>query len=379
MRIHLRKRGSKLSGDSSVKGKKKMSSLYLTYQMPRQKTKYEWLKLYLFENPKTNLEKEHNKETLKLAESIRAKRLLDVQTTRNGFTSSERGKISFLDYFSQLSEKKTDISSGNGGNWKSTYEHLKEYCKGMDCTLESIDEQFLEGFKEYLMKDVCRRGKGKLHVNSALSYYNKVRAALREAFMNKLIKENPCARVKGIKGAETHRQFLTFEELKKLVATPCENELLRKAFLFSALTGLRYSDVRALTWRKISCSEASGWVIEYTQKKTKRSEVLPISEQAIRILGDRLPADREIFDGLIYHSWMNQQLQNWVDDAGIHKKITFHCARHSFATLQLSNNTDIYTVSKLLGHRHLKTTEIYAKVIDRKKIEAVSRMPELFV
>ncbi len=123
MRIHLRKLTSKLSGDSTTKGMKKKSSLYLAYQAPRQKTRYEWLKLYVFENPKTNLEKEHNKETMQLAESIRAKRMLDFQTTGNGFTSSEKGKISFLDYFKQLAEKKAEISNGNGGNWKSTYEH----------------------------------------------------------------------------------------------------------------------------------------------------------------------------------------------------------------------------------------------------------------
>ncbi|HMH20785.1 MAG TPA: site-specific integrase [Puia sp.] len=378
MRIHLRKRASQLSGDTTAKGKKKMYSLYLVFQAPRQKTRYEWLKLYVYESPKTNLEKEHNKGMLQLAESIRAKQTLDFQTTGNGFVSSEKGKISFLDYFLHLAEKKANGSNGNGGNWKSTYGHLKEYCNGADYTLESIDDRFLEGFKEYLSKDVSRRGEGKLNANSAQSYYNKVRAAIREAYMNKMIKENPCARVKGIKGTETHRQFLTFEELKKMVATPCENELLRKAFLFSALTGLRWSDVRALTWRKISYSEASGWTIEYTQKKTKGSEVLPISEQAIRILGEQLPGEQEIFEGLKYHTWMNQQLQNWVDDAGVQKTITFHCARHSFATLQLSNDTDIYTVSKLLGHKQLKTTEIYTKVIDKKKIEAASRIPVNF-
>lgn len=377
MKIHLRKRSSHLSEDGAAKGKKKMFSLYLAYQAPRQKTRYEWLKLYLYENPRTNLEKEHNKETMMLAESIRAKRMLDIQSTGNGFVSNEKGKILFLDYFHQLVKKKAAVSDGNGGNWKSTYEHLKEYCDRIDYTLENIDDIFLEGFKEYLLKDVSRRGEGKLSRNSALSYYNKIRAALREAYMNKMIKENPCARVKGIKGVETHRQYLTFEELKKMVSTPCENELLKKAFLFSVLTGLRWSDVRALTWKKISHSEASGWTIEYTQQKTKGTEVLPVSDQAIRVLGDRLPGDKEIFDGLIYHTWMNQQLQNWVDEAGVQKKITFHCARHSFATLQLSNDTDIYTVSKLLGHKHLKTTEIYTKVIDKKKIDAASRIPEL--
>ena len=378
MRIHLRKRSSQLSEDKIAKGKKKMVSLYLAFQAPGQKTRYEWLKLYQFENPKTNLEKEHNKETLHLAESIRAKRLLDSQASSNGFVSNERGKVGFLEYFWKLTETKINGSDGNGGNWKSTYEHLKDYCNGSEPTIDSIDDRFLEGFKEYLTKNIIRRGKGKLNANSAQSYYNKLRAAIREAYMSKMIKENPCARVKGVKGAETHRQYLTFEELKLLVATPCENVLLKKAFLFSALTGLRWSDVKGLAWCKIHHSEINGWSIEYTQKKTKGSEVLPVSEQAIRVLGDRQSSEKGIFEGLLYHTWMNTQLQNWIDVAGIKKKITFHCARHSFATLQLSNDTDIYTVSKLLGHRHLKTTEIYAKVIDKKKIEAANRIPELY-
>ncbi|HVU54941.1 MAG TPA: phage integrase SAM-like domain-containing protein [Puia sp.] len=163
---------------------KKKSSLYFAFQAPRQKTRYEWLKLYVYENPKTNLEKEHNKETMQLAESIRAKRLLDFQATRNGFTSSEKGKIPFLDYFRQMADKKADISNGNGGNWKSTYEHLKDYCDGVDYTLESIDDRFLDGFKEYLFKDISRRGKGKINPNSALSYFNKVRASLRDVIGN---------------------------------------------------------------------------------------------------------------------------------------------------------------------------------------------------
>jgi hypothetical protein len=101
--------------------------------------------------------------------------MLDLQTTGNGFVSNERGKIGFLDYFYQLTERKGNGSDGNGGNWKSVYEHLKAYCDGAEYTLVSIDDRFLEGFKEYLLKDVSRRGEGKLSANSAQSYYNKVR------------------------------------------------------------------------------------------------------------------------------------------------------------------------------------------------------------
>lgn len=162
-----------------------------------------------------------------------------------------------------------------------------------------------------------------------------------------------------------------------MAATECELPILKKAFLFSALTGLRWFDVKAISWESINYSETDGWYIKYTQKKTKAAEILPIPNQAVALLGDRDEFGKTIFESLEYSAWNNKKLKEWVRLAGIKKKITFHCARHSFATIQLSINTDIYTVSKLLGHRHLKTTEIYAKVIDKKKIEAANRFPTL--
>jgi integrase len=374
MKIYLRMRKSTAS---PTNGKKPMSSLYLTIKArPGAKLKYEWLGLHIYEKPKTNLEKDFNKETLLLAESIRAKRLIDMQTTANGFVSSVKSKISFLDYFQKLTENRAEESDGNGGNWKSTYEHLKSYCDKSDPTLEQIDENFLEGFKEYLLKNIARRGTGKLNVNSAQSYFNKVRASLREAHKNKMIKANPCLNLRGIKGQDTARKFLTLDEIKKLSATPCENQLLKQAFLFSCLTGLRWSDVMQVSWDKIEFDEAGGYSIHYAQQKTKSHEVLPVSQQAILLLPPKntIDDDEPIFKDLKYSSWLNNILKDWIADAGIKKKITFHCARHSFATLNLTLNTDIYTVSKLLGHKNLKTTEIYAKIVDEKKVEAVSKL-----
>ncbi|MBS1578304.1 MAG: site-specific integrase [Bacteroidetes bacterium] len=378
MKIHLRKRAGRLSPQKEKKGKKQMSSLYLAYRLkPGNKTKYEWLNLHIYEAPKTNIEKDHNKETLLLAESIKARRIIDYQTSNHGFVSSVKSKTSFLNYFKMLVDKKFDESTGSHGNWLSTYHHLQTYFKGNDYSLEQIDENVLEGFKEYLFTNIKKRGVGKLNQNSALSYFNKVKAALREAYFKKYIKENPANRVKGIKEQETHRQFVTLEELTQLFKTPCDNQLLKKAFLFSALTGLRWSDVKQLTWNHFRYNEKEGWSIAYTQKKTKAAETMPISEQAVKILGERNKQQEEtLFKNLNYHTWMNDQLQTWVTAAGINKKITFHCARHSFATLQLSLDTDIYTVSKLLGHKNLKTTQVYAKVLDKKKIEAVARIPD---
>jgi integrase len=379
MRVYLRISKGKISSENQKKGKIQKNSLYLEWHAGKgQKRQYDFLKLYLYEKPKTNLEREHNKETLKLAETIKAKKILDIQSTSHGFASTVRSKIGFLAYFKQLTDKKYD-SSGNHGNWLSTYRHLSEFLKGRDIPLENIDDRFLEGFKEYLLNCQTRKGMRleKLHRNSSLSYFNKVRAALREAYQNRMIKENPALRIKSVKGEETHRQFLTYEELQKLAKTDCELPLMKKAFLFSCLTGLRWSDVKALTWEKISYSESDGWSIQFTQKKTKGAELLPISEQAIEILGEKANPSEEIFKNLEYNAWNNIKLRNWVLDAGINKKISYHCSRHTYATWLLSEDTDIYTVSKLLGHRNLKTTQVYAQLIDKKKIAAANRLPLL--
>jgi integrase len=137
---------------------------------------------------------------------------------------------------------------------------------------------------------------------------------------------------------------------------------------------LRFSDIQKLVWSEVQYSELEGYYLRFTQQKTKGVEVLPISEQAFKLLGERKEQNVKVFEGLIYSAYMNVQLKQWLLKAGITKDITFHCFRHTFATLQLLHGTDIYTVSKMLGHRDLKTTQIYAKIVDEKKREAANRI-----
>lgn len=386
MKIYLMKRNGQLSKKNAEKGKPKMNSLFLLYHDTDRKTRnYEFLQLYLYDKPKNETEKRHNKETSTLAEAIKAKRILDLQSRKHGFVSSTKGKIGFLKYFKTLVDKRFEVS-GTHGNWNSTYKHLQKFCKNKDISIENVDDLFLESFKDYLLNQkVSSQNGNKLAQNTALSYFNKVKTALKEAYQSKMIKENPVVGVKGIKEKETNRQYLTLEELQNLAKTDCYYPIMKDAFLFSALTGLRFSDIKNLMWKNLSYDAENGWMLKYTQKKTKGVEHLPIAEQAVKILEitpetlrTKNPKD-SIFENLNYSAYQNKKLHKWVEEAGIDKHITFHSARHSFATLQLTMETDIYTVSKLLGHRHFKTTEIYAKVIDKKKINAVSKMPELYL
>ena len=111
--------------------------------------------------------------------------------------------------------------------------------------------------------------------------------------------------------------------------------------------------------------------------KTKHSEKLYVQEQAIKLLGPKGEREDKIFQGMYYSAHFNEKLKHWVKTAGIEKHITFHCARHTYATLQIANNTDLYTVSKLLGHTDIKTTQIYAKIMDKNKRKAVDNMPDI--
>ncbi len=348
------------------------SRLYLDFYPPiinpgtGKPSRRETLELYVFDKPKTAPEREHNKETKMLAENIKAQRQLQVQNESYGFMDKTTKNTDFIGYFRQLTEKRK-TSKGNYDNWLSSLNYLTSFANS-PLPISSVNENFCNNFREFLLTE------SKLAQNSAHSYFNKFKAAVSQAYRDGLINENPINRVVGIKQAETNREFLTQEELDKLAKTECDPPLLKKASLFAVLTGLRWSDVMALTWAQIQHSEMEGYYIRFIQKKTKGAETQPIGEKAISLLGERKNDGAKVFEGLVYSAWLNMKLKIWVRDAGIRKNITFHCFRHTYATLQLNQGTDIFTVSKLLGHRDIKTTQIYTKIIDQKKRDSVDKI-----
>ena len=188
------------------------------------------------------------------------------------------------------------------------------------------------------------------------------------------LSEDISTKIKGIKSQPKLPDYLELEELNKLVKTECPSEQLKNAALFCALTGLRFSDVKKLEWNHLIKDSKGNYSIKYTIKKTKSNEILPIGKQAYDLLGE--PKEEGIiFEGLKNNSPTNLKLEVWTLRAGINKKVTFHTFRHTYATLQLSEGkTDIYTVSKLLGHKNLATTQIYAKVIDQSKRDASDKI-----
>jgi integrase len=357
-------------------------SLFLDYypailNSKNKLSRREHLKMYIFKRARSPVDKKHNADTLLIAEQIRQNKDNQInkpevytEYERALLRSKELGQQSFIEYFKRLADKR---KNSNHDNWISCYNYLVAFTNE-NLRFDEISEKFCNDFKEYLLtRQSIKSTKVTLAQNSALSYFNKFKAALKQAYNDEYFQANINMKIKSIKAAETHRNFLSYEELNLLAKTPCENPLLKNAALFSALTGFRFSDIVKLKWSEILFIENDGYYIKFRQQKTGGTEMMPVSIQAHQLLGERKEDSKNVFP-TINDRDRYYYFPMWAAKAGIKRRITFHCLRHTYATLQLSRGADIYTVSKLLGHRDLKTTQIYAKVIDKVKRQATENI-----
>jgi integrase len=321
---------------------------------------------------------EKDRETILYADGVRKLRqreydnadlYSDTETAQA--EQKERSQQNFIEYIELTTKKRhTNSSESIRVNWKRTNELLKLYA-GEYLPFSKIDNRLAEDFRMYLMSVPQGGNKtGTISRNTAATYFSIFKAALKQAFVDGFLTIDLSAKIKGIQEQETRREFLTIEELNTFAATPCEQDTMKRAALFSALTGLRHCDIQKMQWKEIQI-DGDQTRLNFTQQKTKGVEYMPISPQALELCGEPRKPEQLVFEDLPDLSWISNPLKKWVKAAGITKKITFHCFRNTFATLQLSNGTDIYTVSKMLGHTNVKTTQIYAKVVDEKKEKAV--------
>lgn len=362
-------------------------SLYLDIYLDGNRS-YEFLKLYLVPE-RTREDREKNRETMRLAEAIKSQRIVDIQNHKFGFESEYKLDTVFLDYYRAMCEKRHgDIESrGNWGNWYSCLKHLERYCKrNPRMTFRDVTTEWILGFREYLDKTARCRDKRKvitteevtkpLSQNSKVSYFNKLIACINQAFEDRIIPHNPVRGIDRFKPDESERVYLTIEEVKAMSSAHCKYPALRNAFLFSCLTGLRKSDIEKMTWSEVHQHGEYTRII-FRQKKTLNQEYLDISPEAVQYMGQRRKPSDKVFAGFKYGAYMLTELRMWAMRAGVTKDITFHTGRHTFAVMMLDLGADIYTVSKLLGHRELKTTQIYASLLDKKKQAAVLLIPSL--
>ncbi len=349
------------------------------------KRKYEFLKLYLIPE-RTREDKAKNEATLALAKAIQSRRIVEVQNDAHGFQNTNKSRVNLLDYLENIGKQSAEQGSRNYARTVLNTVRALRLFRGDYIAFRDVDKEFLSEFTDYLRQmpkaskyGVLKTG-GRLSNNSVVSYYGTLRTAINRAYKEGIITVNPTKEfdfASKVRQEPSRREYLTIDELKTLINTECRHEIVKRAFLFSCLCGLRVSDIRKLKWCDLQRS--GGRVrIEITMQKTKEPLYLPISDEALKWLPERGEAnDSDFIFPLTHEGTVNDTLQHWAKVAGITKHISFHVARHTHATMMLTLGADLYTVSKLLGHKNIATTQIYAKIVDKKKEEAIGLIPNL--
>ncbi len=345
------------------------------------KHEYEFLKLYLLPETTTKA-KRQNAQTLRKAEEIvreRTEALLNAKV--EDLSDNDSRDILLSDWFQTCIENHVKRGLRDMPNIRSTKRVM--YIFRPETKLSYIDRQFCLDFIDWLRNTYINpRNNTTLSSRAANTYCQVFRTMLNEAVRAGLIAKNPwnlIETIEKIKVPESKREFLTIDEIGKMIVTPCPNSLVKCAYLFSCFTGLRISDIRKLAWKDVTTNNGQAY-ISVIMKKTTKPIYIPLSRQALKWMPERKNTNPEalVFEGLVYDGNVNENLKKWAAAAGITKHVSYHTSRHTFATMMLTLGADIYTVSKLLGHSSVRHTQIYAKIIDKKKDEAVSLIETAF-
>jgi site-specific recombinase XerD len=205
------------------------------------------------------------------------------------------------------------------------------------------------------------------------NYFTKFKKILKHATREGLFNRNPAEGISIRSHQSIQKDILNFEEIELLCQTRITNEQVKKAFLFSCYTGLRWCDVNALKWKDIDLKNC---MISMLQQKTGIRVNVNLHESLTPILGSCGDPESRVFTLPSYTS-CRKDLKYWVKKAGINKNITWHCARHSFATNLIFHGADVNSASSLLGHTSFKYTQQYTHIVASLKEKSVSNLPSV--
>ena len=354
-------------------------SLYLDIYV-NGKRSYDFLKLYLIpeSNPQAKIQ---NENTMRAANTIKLNRILEITNNKAGLkNTSIRAKMLLKDWMETFRQAQEQKGVKDQKLIHNTIHALTAY--NINVAMRDVNRDYIIGLTNFLRNDYrSPRGK-KLKDYSVINYLGCLRNALNMAVREDVIADNPIMKLSAqdkVKAPESQREYLTTEEVQKLEETDSPYPHIKQAFLFACYTGLRCSDVRSITWGKI-VKDGEKYRLHTVMFKTKRPFYIPLSKKAMQWMperGDKTDDDL-IFENIPVQVNTKLYLQPWLDKAGITKPITFHCSRHTFGTMMLTLGADIYTTSKLMGHTKVEVTQIYAKIINKKKDDAVSLIDQAF-
>ena len=340
-------------------------SLYLD-MYSNGKRSYDFLKIYLYEKPNSPEQRTHNKDMLQLAEQVRASKETEIKHSDFGVLSPAKRRSNFLvyyeNYITKYTKKDTRMLSASFNNFKKFL--LKEYQK-KSIVANEITDTLITKYRDYLLKEF----KGQ----TPNSYFSRFKKVIKHAYKEGYFVRNPAEDISCPNQENITKAIVDFEEISAMVKAPCGNPEVKRAFLFCLNTGLRFVDIKQLTWNAIDKD-----LLRIGQQKTRKEVVVYLNSSSIKLLGDRGKQDENIFSLPSLDSCL-RTVKTWTKKAGITKNVTWHSARHSFAVNLLTQKTDIKTVSSLLGHSGLRHTEKYTHVVDELKKQAVNTLPEIDV
>lgn len=355
----------------SKKLKDGRESLYLDIYMGDGQRKKEYLKLYLLPS-----DKRENTRVLKTAKAIQARRLSDFYDGKISPKKEKKKiaeKVTLIKWVEIVGERKREIGQSKSRStcFLALIERLKGYVGNKRVMIGDVDKDFLLGFIAYLSSSQTRtykKVKKTLSKASAELYYNTLVTALVEAEKEELIEVSPHHRVsnldrKPIKPIKAHRLPLTKSDIQSLMTSDCTNEDVKRAFLFSIFCGLRRSDILSLKWGNVVRGDGGKLFIHLTQTKTREELIAPLSQSAI----SWMPTKRGDDDSLVFPHLPNgtnlsKYVGRWCKRVLGKEGVTFHIARHTFGTLYYSSTHDLYATQKAMGHKNMKTTQIYAEM-----------------
>lgn len=346
---------------------------------------YEYLKLYLV--PETDDKAmRQNAAAMRKAEATLKERLRELKKLPSSNKRLVQESVPQTDLtLSEWLARFKEIQRSRGVKCLCAIDQLCNIFIGMgnsDVKLKAVDKDFCLSFMEYL-KTGYRTADGRLLKSKTI--FNRqctLITALNVAVREGLIPSNPMDKLSRHERAKTNRgkrEYLTIDEVKALIATPCRREDIKNSYLFACNCGLRLGDVRKLKWGDIT-KDGDKWMLSVVMNKSEKPVHIPLGVQARRWLPKRKGADAGslVFESLPNDTNLTVHLKAWAAKAGITKAVTYHTSRHTFATMLLALGADLYTVSKLLGHSKIKNTQVYAEIISRRKDEAVNLADKIF-
>ena len=360
-------------------------SLYLDIYLNGNRKK-EGLKLYLVPEVSAAA-KLQNKNTWKLAEQIKAQRILDIQKV--GLVDWEKVKqinttvLEVLDKYIESGAELSESSTRSKRKLKARVQEYLIYINKENLPMNKVDKDFCKGFIAFLKTCTYNQGKKTLSSTTQRMFINRFGTVIDNAIRDGIMTMNPMRlldKKEKPKKDNAEKEFLTIDEIKKAIATDCRYSIVKMAFLFSCFTGLRWSDIITLEWKHIhDAADGKTQYIEKKQVKTGRWVVIPLCKDAYKWMPEKVEGEDLVFHEIgITQTTVEVVLQEWMDACGIKKHITYHCSRHTAATMWLTLGANLFVVSKILGHQSIKVTEVYARIVDQTKIETMNLVNNLF-